>query len=506
MTPSFPAPAGRVHASDLGTLLAVFIASRAWAWHQGVTFDAHGLEWYFQFLPTDLLRGDLLRSIYYMHIQPPLFNLFLGAVLKFGPADCRAVLTPIYWLFGLSMIVALYALMRRLGVRRPVGLGLTILFAVAPSTILFEHYLFYTYPVTALLLLSAYALNSYARHGRWVAGVGVFSLLAVVALTRSMFHLGWLVAIVLAMIVVLPQYRRRTLIAACLPLLAVVAWYLKNALIFGTFSASTWLGFSTWKSAHHYLDSQVQAQLIQDGVLSPMAEIEPFSPLQEYHRFVPSIPSTGIPVLDRETKGNEANLNHLQYVALSANAGRDAWALLQRDPWGRRVPLGHALVFYCWPASDYYLVENNREHIAAWACWYDRWLLGKVLSGGERVDSEGWNCELRQMGLLLVVLIPLLWVYGCRRAWRACRTRPPAPQRTAEAATLVFICFNVAYVTLVGNAVELGENMRFRFQIDPLLTVLLALLATDLLDRLWPSNLLRTSEPTTPVPATGPQS
>jgi hypothetical protein len=30
------------------------------------------------------------------------------------------------------------------------------------------------------------------------------------------------------------------------------------------------------------------------------------------------------------------------------------------------------------------------------------------------------------------------------------------------------MCFNIAYVALVGNLFELGENNRFRFETDPL--------------------------------------
>jgi hypothetical protein len=46
------------------------------------------------------------------------------------------------------------------------------------------------------------------------------------------------------------------------------------------------------------------------------------------------------------------------------------------------------------------------------------------------------------------------------------------PQRVV----LGFLCFNIAYVALVGNLLELGENNRFRFETDPLSLCLLGLL------------------------------
>jgi hypothetical protein len=50
--------------------------------------------------------------------------------------------------------------------------------------------------------------------------------------------------------------------------------------------------------------------------------------------------------------------------------------------------------------------------------------------------------------------------------------RKPSPVR----ATLLFLWFNVAWVTLVANALEVGENNRFRFVADPLALSMLAAL------------------------------
>jgi len=41
-------------------------------------FEAHTLNYYWQFADPKLLREDLLRTVFYLHSQPPLFNLGLG--------------------------------------------------------------------------------------------------------------------------------------------------------------------------------------------------------------------------------------------------------------------------------------------------------------------------------------------------------------------------------------------------------------------------------------------
>jgi hypothetical protein len=44
------------------------------------------------------------------------------------------------------------------------------------------------------------------------------------------------------------------------------------------------------------------------------------------------------------------------------------------------------------------------------------------------------------------------------------------------------LCFNIAFVAVVGNLMELGENNRFRFETDPLSVCLLGLTLQGALD------------------------
>ena len=226
---------------SLAAIVVAFILSRVFLYFVGVRFDTHGLTWYYQYLNPQLLRDDLWRSLYYLHMQPPLFNLFLGIVLKAFPANPTLAFAASYHLLGLALMISLYLLMRRLGVRNDVNLTLTILFMISPAAVLYENYLFYTCPVAVLLCLSTLFLHRYLTNRRLGDALAFFILLAMIALTRSLFHLGWLAVIVLLLLWPGGPPRRKTLTAAAVPFLAVAGWYLKNAIIFGSFTASTWL-------------------------------------------------------------------------------------------------------------------------------------------------------------------------------------------------------------------------------------------------------------------------
>src|SRR6185503_21391898 len=95
---------------DPAILLVVFVVSRFVYFRAGVRFNARTLHWLFQYIEVDLLRHDLVRSLWYLHAQPPLFNLYLGLVLKaFGRAHVGAFWVS-YMLLGVAFHLSMYFL------------------------------------------------------------------------------------------------------------------------------------------------------------------------------------------------------------------------------------------------------------------------------------------------------------------------------------------------------------------------------------------------------------
>src|ERR1700733_4435082 len=97
----------------LYALLAMaFAVSRLGYYLLGVRFDARPVLHYFQFIDPELLKHRLLESLFYLHIQPPGWNLYVGAVLEFFPTSYPAVFEVIYLLLGLWICWSIYYLMR----------------------------------------------------------------------------------------------------------------------------------------------------------------------------------------------------------------------------------------------------------------------------------------------------------------------------------------------------------------------------------------------------------
>jgi hypothetical protein len=63
-------------------ILLIYALSRYFYYLAGVRFDTTSLVWFWQFLDPELLKCRFLESIFYLHAQPPLFNILLGLVFR----------------------------------------------------------------------------------------------------------------------------------------------------------------------------------------------------------------------------------------------------------------------------------------------------------------------------------------------------------------------------------------------------------------------------------------
>jgi len=101
----------------LYALLAMaFALSRLGYYLLGVRFDARPVLHYYQFVDPELLKHRLFESLLYLHIQPPGWNLYTGAVLKFFPKSYPAVFHFVYLLLGLGIWYLFTASDRRIGI------------------------------------------------------------------------------------------------------------------------------------------------------------------------------------------------------------------------------------------------------------------------------------------------------------------------------------------------------------------------------------------------------
>jgi tetratricopeptide (TPR) repeat protein len=458
-------------------VVAVFVLSRLTCFLAGVRFDAGLMPRAGHYIDIPLLRANLLQCIYYLHCQPPLLNLFIGTAANLFPTGYVLVCQIVYVLLGLLLAVTLCATMIRLGVSPTKSAVLTCLFTAGPASVLYENFLFYTCPVTVMLGLSVLSLHRYLSRERPIDAFAFFGLLGLVVLTRSLFHLGWLLFAVLLLLLLRPTLRRPILAAAAAPVLLVLALYVKNLAVFGEFTSSTWLGWSLSKMTMTMPLAERQ-ELVHQGKLSQLALMGDFIDVSTYRPYVPARPLTGIPVLDQEHRASGLpNYNHPAFIDIFRQDLRDALYIIRTRPKYYLRSLLQSWASWSMPANDHTALARNSVRIPPLNEFYSLVFSGK-LSPIPHYQLISTDPKLDEVGFFTIIAFLVVFIFGVGLVLGRSASTPADP---ATRATVLFMLLTMLYVMLVGNFLEVGENNRFRYMIEPMLIIMLGLF----LERNW---------------------
>jgi uncharacterized membrane protein YhaH (DUF805 family) len=484
-----------IKGGPLPWVVALFVVSRFVFHLVGVRFDYTLLDYGWQYLDPPLLRNgpvSLITNLFYMHGQPPLFNLFLGTVEQLSFGHALPVFSGLYWLMGLGFTVTIALLMERLGVPSYLNIFLSAVFLLSPSSILYENCLFYTYPIATALAAAALFVHRFMERGRRRDIVIASWLLALPPLMWSLFHLSWMLVVLLPTAAILwrsrnPAKLRILAFAYAAPLLLVVLVYTKNALLFGSFSPSSWFGISLAKITYLLMPQQLRIELVSKGELSDVSAVTPWSSPPQYPTSYFSFPKTGIPALDAERKTvgpsdfYNVNFHNLGYVAISRKYQQDALYVITHYPEYYLQGVRGAYEQYLmpstsWPVFDFGWSQPSRAAIAPLVDFYNLYLYGCRVSKPAATLPGTGQAIYYGVSYLLAVLVPLLSLYGLVRALAAFRQGDQT-----LAAILLFLCVNILFVSVFCNVIETGENERYRFCIDAFFLILLGRLLGDAL-------------------------
>ena len=444
----------------------------------GVRFDDTPLLWFWQFLDPELLKNKLWESVFYLHGQPPLYNLFLGLVLKVARGGSRFVFQGVYLAFGAALYLSLFGLQRRLGVSRGVAFVVSTLFLISPSFVLYEHWLFYTFPVAALIALAALLFYEVAARRRTRAAVSFFVVLFLICGTRHFFHPAYYLLVAGALAAFCARNRKKIIIAAVAPFLVLLSFYVKNYVVFGQFTASTWAGMYFIQMTGYFLTPEERESLEAAGKISPVTAPPAHSELSRYPASYAEVTRLGdVEALTQVHKSTgPPNYNHLAYVAISEQYWKDSWAVMRYRPQAYLRALTRSWFIYFKSTSDYasgihFLDETgNLTRVSAISNIYDHIFYGRYYFGPilmRLLALAGVKAADCAVYPYLIIWLPLLFYYGARLALKK-DAAAAAGLTAAQRLTLSFICFNVLYVALGAGLLTWAESNRMRFLSDPL--------------------------------------
>ncbi len=455
-------------------IVSFYILSRLAFAASGIRFDMTLLDLAWQNLDVVSLQNDLARSVFYQHSQPPLFNFLLGVVLKLFPESYPVVFELMFHVCGLVIFFLLFKILRHFEFGSWGALAIAAIFSISPEAILYENWLFYTWPIATLLTFATYVLLRYqaTRLPRYAA---LFILsIAVLCLTRSMFHLVYLgLCLALVLSIRTTSQRRRTIGMFSVCSLGVVgSVYLKNLLIFGFFGTSSWLGMNLYRVVN---TDAVSSEAADTEVTS----VRTFSSMSDYPKRYRGVPATfsEIPALTTEHKKvGYKNLNHYGYVRISREYMAGALSAIKSDPgyYLRNVAVNWVR-YYPKPGwSIKFMTENSgaiEGYINVTSLAGPRFFIERNVLGFRKPRRFPLSSLLILLGALFLVVVNVGFHF-VRFA--------KSGEHAEHLLILGFMVLTILYVAIVGNLVEHGENNRFRVETDPLLYLAVMIVVRDI--------------------------
>ena len=252
-------------------ILIIFIISRLLFYFLfNIKFDYNFINFSQQTLDLNLLKNDLVNSILYLHHQPPLFNFFIGIILKLSGTNELLISNLLYLFISFLTLIVFYLTSKELNFDKKISLIFTIIFLFSSSLIGFENHFFYTLPTLFLLMTTFYYFLLLIKYKKNRYIFFFFIFLSLLSLLRSNFNIIFLFIFFLVLnIFYIKNYKLR--IVCFLPILIVLLFYLKNFYYFGNFNISSYYLWENLiqKYYHYYKIHKTNSpQLINNYVLN----------------------------------------------------------------------------------------------------------------------------------------------------------------------------------------------------------------------------------------------
>lgn len=413
-----------------------------------------------QTLPAHLLQTDMLRSLWYFHAQPPLFNILGGLLVHLFYPHHLAALYLVNIFLGSLLAGMIYYILWRLTHRGGLALTISLLLALNPSLFLYEAYPLYTVLTAFLIVLSVFCLARYGENGRfWPLPAFIF-VLNLLILTRSIYHIVILLPAIPFVLWLARERWRRLLPLVLLISLLSVAWYGKNLAQFGFWGSSSWMGLGLWNAVSVGYSADEMLSFMAAGSVSEATVYEgPFDPPSEFEKYGYS-QTSDIPVLAQD------DYNNINVLAIAEMYEQSALNLIRQDPGHFALNIIVAYMVYTSPPSRFYHLEENALKMGPHESFVSRILLGQALL------QRYLPFQDETMGSFLAVLLPVnLLVYGL---WAFKQNRFSLRNwlyYIRADAVFVFIVALILYNTAVSITFEYVENVRFQFLVEQLIWV-----------------------------------
>lgn len=455
-------------------VIGVFAAVHVVYWATGGGLATAELHSSWQLLDLHPLRADPFGSVALLHIQPPLFNLFVGVVERWSPLAAAFTYQLLYLACGLTLVLALRALLVEIGCSELGATAGAVVVALDPTVLSYENTVTYELPVATALVLTAWLGARFVRTRRTRVLVGFVLAATFATLTRALLHPVWLLAVIaIVLMAARPTAGWRAVVGVCaIPVVLVGGWVVKNQVLFDEPSLSSMLGSNLARGVIAPMPRTVVDRLVREGTLTPAARVRAFSPYTAYQPALgPCRTAWTEPVVRALVKRDGiSNFNAVCFLRAYHQEQHNAIVLLRERPGDylgtRYAPAALHFSHDLGPGVESF--RSNPVYRGLLRVWNPLLLRADVT-----VHDRGWtnpvipNAPQPIVPVSITLLAATLFVLALGAVAAVRLLRRGDPSRAPDAGR-VLIAVTVGFVAVVSILTEYGENGRFRFLVDPL--------------------------------------
>ena len=200
----------------------------------------------YSLLSKELLHNDLLKSLFYMHIQPPLYNFIVGLGLKIFDANLYNLK---FFLFFFNLILSFFIIILSLKIAKILNFNnkyqtfLFFFFLFNPSLIYFENHLGYMHISNFLMVFLTYLIIKYFFNNSIIYLNLIFLAILSLTLIYSLFHPVVILMVYFLINLLNKSYKKNFFFIYLFVFLSFLN-PIKNLFIFSFFTNSSFLGFN----------------------------------------------------------------------------------------------------------------------------------------------------------------------------------------------------------------------------------------------------------------------
>jgi len=239
-------------------IIIFYLLTRFLFYKAGIITDPVMILNMWQILDLNLLKNHFLSSIYYLHIQPPLWNFIIGLMVNFFGADYSLIPTIIFFFNIIVSIISIWFFLKICRIFKinnyQIFLTSLIFIILSLSYLFYENYTHYTHLTTLIFLLFIYNYLKFSINFELKYELYIYIVATSLVYLWSAYSHPLFICLIFFTILINKYTQKilRSFLIFIIFFFIAAAIGIKNKAEVNYFGNSTWLGFQLIQVLHKW--------------------------------------------------------------------------------------------------------------------------------------------------------------------------------------------------------------------------------------------------------------